>query len=927
MSVFNPTLETEIRYEQPVQAPRQFSPVAALADTATQALKVFESSKPTQASLNQAMVNQFGDALGRSFDIQQGRDNGKLTSSEVTELKTFARKFIESSPKAIPEGQRQAYEALTGESWDAVSFKSNEFYEKEQLLQSDLGRTLVASTKILNSEATSEQINEIVLNSMAEVNILKQQKALQDSRVAMGLPVDAGPVVESLRTDFSLLSASFAEFIKDGIVTQDEINSASTSVRALISGQYSQYEGNAQVKAVTDQMFGLVEDLRKFDTDANTLDAIHIALNEAEFNPFTISTIRAMIKENPMEFKNSILGTFEEKGKTWVDGLSKIMSSSPQENIELVDIFSRPPELPDTSGDKPAYLTIPSVKDNPEEYKQVLEGLGAVTSSTSKQKVLNNEDVRNTWLNSVNLLSSLVASQSDEYIMGDKLLSKFSNNQLVSTLESIYQVDGDNAAQTNDALQNALNSEYLRQKMELDQRLSAGDEPYFMVDGDKLVLNLDFLRSKMGDVPQGNRRMAAIEATNARIEQVGGLEQFQKLPQSRRNEILAGSNLERILDTRFGTTLKLFNNLKMIDKKRGLLLELEKRYPAATQAFRGVQGDPELDAFAQEALSSVMNDDRIFSQTLDSLGPDQPQASEATSISDAAPMAAMRAVPPSTEGGPTSPLGDVEVPSQEMPLQEQSPETAPEVPALGESEPITEQATEDSLGLKDEEVVAFNPKTKKTYTTTTPTPEQKAQQQLNRLGYTTTIGLLVVDGNFGPASQRQLKKFQKTAGLPMTGQLDPATIEALEDPKNVMTDKPLSVAKTREIKEEIPDNLFEKIKEPIAQIESRSRYNLMGGFNDAYDGKYQLGKAAKDTIKTSSVFTKEEKTKLEHPSGRAAFRADPALQEKAFKELVKANHFTLTRYSEKYRNASMEQKLAILGYTHNQGNENTLHYL
>jgi len=660
MSVFNPTLETEIRYEQPVQAPRQFSPVAALADTATQALKVFESSKPTQASLNQAMVNQFGDALGRSFDIQQGRDNGKLTSSEVTELKTFARKFIESSPKAIPEGQRQAYEALTGESWDAVSFKSNEFYEKEQLLQSDLGRTLVASTKILNSEATSEQINEIVLNSMAEVNILKQQKALQDSRVAMGLPVDAGPVVESLRTDFSLLSASFSEFIKDGIVTQDEINSASTSVRALISGQYSQYEGNAQVKAVTDQMFGLVEDLRKFDTDANTLDAIHIALNEAEFNPFTISTIRAMIKENPMEFKNSILGTFEEKGKTWVDGLSKIMSSSPQENIELVDIFSRPPELPDTSGDKPAYLTIPSVKDNPEEYKQVLEGLGAVTSSTSKQKVLNNEDVRNTWLNSVNLLSSLVASQSDEYIMGDKLLSKFSNNQLVSTLESIYQVDGDNAAQTNDALQNALNSEYLRQKMELDQRLSSGDEPYFMVDGDKLVLNLDFLRSKMGDVPQGNRRMAAIEATNARIEQVGGLEQFQKLPQSRRNEILAGSNLERILDTRFGTTLKLFNNLKMIDKKRGLLLELEKRYPAATQAFRGVQGDPELDAFAQEALSSVMNDDRIFSQTLDSLGPDQPQASEATSTSGVAP--------PSTEVGPTSPLGDVEVPSQEMPL-------------------------------------------------------------------------------------------------------------------------------------------------------------------------------------------------------------------------------------------------------------------
>ena len=768
MSVFNPTLETEIRYEQPVQAPRQFSPVAALADTATQALKVFESSRPTQASLNQAMVNQFGDALGRSFDIQQSRDNGKLTSSEVTELKTFARKFIESSPKAIPEGQRQAYEALTGESWDAVSFKSNEFYEKEQLLQSDLGRTLVASTKILNSEATSEQINEIVLNSIAEVNILKQQKALQDSRVAMGLPVDAGPVVESLRTDFSLLSASFSEFIKDGIVTQDEINSASTSVRALISGQYSQYEGNVQVKAVTDQMFGLVEDLRKFDTDANTLDAIHIALNEAEFNPFTISTIRAMIKENPMEFKNSILGTFEEKGKTWVDGLSTIMSSSPQENVELVDIFSRPPELPDTPGDKPAYLTIPSVKDNPEEYKQVLEGLGAVTSSTSKQKVLNNEDTRNTWLNSVNLLSSLVASQSDEYIMGDKLLSKFSNNQLVSTLEAIYQVDADNAAQTNDALQNALNSEYLRQKMEFDQRVSAGDEQYFMVDGDKLVLNLDFLRSKMGDIPQGNRRMAAIEATNARIEQVGGLEQFQKLPQSRRNEILAGSNLERILDTRFGTTLKLFNNLKMIDKKRGLLLELEKRYPAATQAFRGVQGDPELDAFAQEALSSVMNDDRIFSQTLDSLGPDQPQASEGTSISDDAPMAAMRAIPPSTEGSLPSPLGAVEVPSQEMPLQAPPQEMPLQAPQLEGSAP---EVFEDVRGLTSQlgQDLPLNLGT----TTSTEASEitRESQRRLKDIGFYRDA----VDGISGDQTDNAIKTFQYENNLEVTGQLDENT--------------------------------------------------------------------------------------------------------------------------------------------------------
>lgn len=243
-------------------------------------------------------------------------------------------------------------------------------------------------------------------------------------------------------------------------------------------------------------------------------------------------------------------------------------------------------------------------------------------------------------------------------------------------------------------------------------------------------------------------------------------------------------------------------------------------------------------------------------------------------------------------------------------------------------DPSTGQEVEDYLNLKDTKIFSYNRETgKNDIEVTNPTPVQKAQQQLTRLGYITTIGPLRVDNDLGLGTQRQLKKLQKTAGLPMTGQLDPETIKALEDPKNRMKDQPLSIDKTNEVLETIPDNLFEKIKEPIAQIESRSRYNIIGGFNDAYDGKYQLGKSAKDTIKTLSVFTEEEKTKLEHPSGRADFRADPALQEKAFKELVKANHFTLTRYSEKYRNFSMEQKLAILGYTHNQGNENTLHYL
>jgi len=249
------------------------------------------------------------------------------------------------------------------------------------------------------------------------------------------------------------------------------------------------------------------------------------------------------------------------------------------------------------------------------------------------------------------------------------------------------------------------------------------------------------------------------------------------------------------------------------------------------------------------------------------------------------------------------------------------------------SDPSTGQEVEDYLNLKDDKVLSFNRETEENdIEVTNPTPVQKAQQQLTRLGYITTIGPLRVDNDLGRGTQRQLKKLQKTAGLPMTGQLDPETIKALEDAKNRMKDQPLSIEKTNQVKESIPEDLFEKIKEPIAQIESRSRYNILGGFNNAYDGKYQLGEVAKDTIKNRKVdgvdvFTAEEKDKLNHSTGRADFRADSALQEKAFKELVNANHFTLTRYSNKYRNASIEEKLAILGYTHNQGNENTLHYL
>lgn len=51
----------------------------------------------------------------------------------------------------------------------------------------------------------------------------------------------------------------------------------------------------------------------------------------------------------------------------------------------------------------------------------------------------------------------------------------------------------------------------------------------------------------------------------------------------------------------------------------------------------------------------------------------------------------------------------------------------------------------------------------------------QAQSRLNQLGY--SVG--TVDGIFGKRSVEKLKMFQRAQGLPVTGELDAATVEAL----------------------------------------------------------------------------------------------------------------------------------------------------
>ena len=79
----------------------------------------------------------------------------------------------------------------------------------------------------------------------------------------------------------------------------------------------------------------------------------------------------------------------------------------------------------------------------------------------------------------------------------------------------------------------------------------------------------------------------------------------------------------------------------------------------------------------------------------------------------------------------------------------------------------------------------------------------------------------------------------------------------------------------------------------IAQLESGGRedpYSIMGGSNDHYVGKYQLGA---DAISDASKFLGMENT----PS-REDVRKNPQLQERLFNAYTQVNHRTLERLSD-----------------------------
>ena len=102
----------------------------------------------------------------------------------------------------------------------------------------------------------------------------------------------------------------------------------------------------------------------------------------------------------------------------------------------------------------------------------------------------------------------------------------------------------------------------------------------------------------------------------------------------------------------------------------------------------------------------------------------------------------------------------------------------------------------------------------------------------------------------------------------------------------------------------------------IGQIESGNRYEITGGYNNHYQGRYQMGRDALADVGIG--FTAAD---------REAFLNDPNAQDAAFRAFTLQNHATLSRLSRRYREMPRTEQLGILGYAHNQGAGGALDYL
>ena len=617
MGVFNPTLETQIAYEQPVQAPRQYNALTDIAKMATG----FAKAVPTQtaASADRAILANFGNEINRAMDLKEQGKNylGSLEKAAIATVSILG--------KNVPEDLKVLYQNVSGRSFDSLGGDDNymEDSARIEMLTSEKGQSLYLAVKASDTSLTNEQIEEAVVTRITEDNFLQASVDRQKLRLELGQPIEPTPILQSIQNDFNTLNLKVKEYQADNIITRDEFLSASTSVKSLIASKYAGMEANPQVKAVITQMNGLLDDIGKgVSTDPLDvqLDAIQVALTKGGFDATTIAVTRSMIKTNPTAFKETLLEQFQTaENKTWVDALVKMWDAPTGSKID--DIFATGrPEVKDN----PKPLEIPSVKtSDPEELSAVIGNMSKIISSSNPNNIRNNEETRNQWFNATNTLATIVASTGGDTFLGEELLERFASKSMLDNLKSAGESDRPNAEQTSQLLMTALGHQATMARKKIRQTLAAGDGQFLFMQGDKLVLDTRPLEEnvKNGLVSLGERRLKDVQRVVKGIEEAGGLEQFFRLSETRREEILEGSNFERIFNAKFGDTFKLYTTLQSIIKKEAAL---------KTYGFE-VAVDPEVEDIVQDtntALQSGLGPNAVTSPQLGIVARNRPEAAD-----------------------------------------------------------------------------------------------------------------------------------------------------------------------------------------------------------------------------------------------------------------------------------------------------------
>ena len=150
-------------------------------------------------------------------------------------------------------------------------------------------------------------------------------------------------------------------------------------------------------------------------------------------------------------------------------------------------------------------------------------------------------------------------------------------------------------------------------------------------------------------------------------------------------------------------------------------------------------------------------------------------------------------------------------------------------------------------------------------------------------------------------------------------------VKASKDTPYTLPKKSFEAQQTTDTKSEAEDDdnnlpfnstAFLKFADAVGQIESGNQYDIVGGYNNHYQGRFQMGKAA---LKDVGIGFSQ--------ADREAFLADPDAQDDAFEAFTLQNHNYLKARSQKYRDMTEREQLAVLGYAHNQGRGGALRFL